>query len=96
VSALARNGRVKEAQSLFRRLLSVGNDLGLFSEEYDVPHRRLIGNFPQAFSHLTLIAAARDISTAKTRGAAAPPKRERRRPATTTRSRRSRGRHAVA
>jgi GH15 family glucan-1,4-alpha-glucosidase len=96
VSALARNGRVKEAQSLFRRLLSVGNDLGLFSEEYDVPHRRLIGNFPQAFTHLTLIGAARDISTAKTRGTAAPAKRKRRAPATTTRSRPRRGRHAVA
>jgi GH15 family glucan-1,4-alpha-glucosidase len=58
VSALAKNGRAAEARRLFERLLSLGNDLGLFSEEYDVGHRRLIGNFPQAFTHLTLVAAA--------------------------------------
>jgi GH15 family glucan-1,4-alpha-glucosidase len=67
VSALAMNGRVDEARKLFGRLLSLSNDLGLLSEEYDVEHKRLIGNFPQAFSHLTLIDAARAISTAKTR-----------------------------
>jgi GH15 family glucan-1,4-alpha-glucosidase len=66
-------------------MLRLSNDLGLLSEEYDVEHKRLIGNFPQAFSHLTLIGAARDISNAKERGAAAPPKRKRRAPATTAR-----------
>jgi GH15 family glucan-1,4-alpha-glucosidase len=96
VSALALNGRLKEARSLFGRILRLGNDLGLFSEEYDVEHRRLIGNFPQAFTHLTLIGAARDISKAKKSAAAAPPKRERRAPARTTRSRARRGRHPVA
>ncbi len=55
---LAMIGRVKEAQELFERLLSLRNDLGLFSEEYDQQHHRLIGNFPQAFTHLTLIASA--------------------------------------
>jgi GH15 family glucan-1,4-alpha-glucosidase len=61
---LALIGRVKEAQELFERLLSLRNDLGLFSEEYDQQHKRLIGNFPQAFTHLTLIASAVALSEA--------------------------------
>jgi len=65
VSALALNGRVDEARSLFERLLGLANDLGLLSEEYDVARRRQVGNFPQAFSHLTLILAARAISSAE-------------------------------
>ena len=48
---------LQEAEELFERLLGLRNHLGLFSEEYD-PVQRQIGNFPQAFSHLTLIAAA--------------------------------------
>jgi GH15 family glucan-1,4-alpha-glucosidase len=64
VSALALNGRVDEARALFERLLGLANDLGLLAEEYDVERRRLVGNFPQAFSHLTLIDAARTISEA--------------------------------
>jgi GH15 family glucan-1,4-alpha-glucosidase len=73
VSALALNGRVEEARALFERLLGLTNDLGLLSEEYDVKRRRQIGNFPQAFSHLTLIKAATAISAAEaaTNGAAA-------------------------
>ena len=59
---LALIGRKDEAEELFDRLLALRNDLGLFSEEYDVEHGRLIGNFPQAFSHLTLIAAALALS----------------------------------
>jgi len=55
---LAMLGRVDEARALFDRLLALRNDLGLYSEEYDPAHRRLIGNFPQAFTHLTLIASA--------------------------------------
>ncbi len=62
VTALAMNGRADEARELFERLLSLGNDLGLFSEEYDVAHERLIGNFPQAFTHLTLVAAAKTLA----------------------------------
>jgi GH15 family glucan-1,4-alpha-glucosidase len=58
VNDLAMLGRLDEAQALFDRLLSLRNDLGLFSEEYDQEHQRLIGNFPQAFTHLTLIASA--------------------------------------
>jgi GH15 family glucan-1,4-alpha-glucosidase len=64
VNALARNGRVEEARALFERLIGLSNDLGLLAEEYDVARGRQIGNFPQAFSHLTLILAARAISTA--------------------------------
>ena len=62
VTALAMNGRADEARKLFERLLSLGNDLGLFSEEYDVSHQRLIGNFPQAFTHLTLVQAAKTLA----------------------------------
>jgi GH15 family glucan-1,4-alpha-glucosidase len=64
VNALARNGRVEEARQLFERLIGLSNDLGLLAEEYDVAHGRQVGNFPQAFSHLTLILAARAISNA--------------------------------
>ncbi len=62
VDALALNGRQDEARQLFERLLSLGNDLGLFAEEYDVARRRQVGNFPQAFTHLALINAARILS----------------------------------
>jgi GH15 family glucan-1,4-alpha-glucosidase len=64
VNALARNGRVDEARTLFERLAGLANDLGLLAEEYDVARRRQVGNFPQAFSHLTLILAAWAISNA--------------------------------
>src|ERR671911_2514590 len=64
VSALASNGRVDEARALFERLIGLTNDLGLLSEEYDVKRQRQVGNFPQAFSHLTLIGAATAIAAA--------------------------------
>lgn len=48
-------GRIPEALTLIRRLLSVANDLGLFAEEFDPKSGRLCGNFPQAFSHVALI-----------------------------------------
>jgi GH15 family glucan-1,4-alpha-glucosidase len=51
-------GRRAEAEALFERLLRLRNDLGLLSEEYDVASQRLVGNFPQAFTHLGLISAA--------------------------------------
>ena len=63
--ALAQNGRVGEARALFERLLGLTNDLELLAEEYDVGRRRQVGNFSQAFSHLTLIVAARAISEAE-------------------------------
>src|SRR5215213_7444220 len=65
VTALALNGRVDDARRLFERLTGLANDLGLLAEEYDVGHGRQVGNFPQAFSHLTLILAARAISEAQ-------------------------------
>jgi GH15 family glucan-1,4-alpha-glucosidase len=70
VSALALNDRVGEARALFERLLALRNDLGLLAEEYDVRRQRQVGNFPQAFSHLTLIGAATAISAAETKQAA--------------------------
>jgi GH15 family glucan-1,4-alpha-glucosidase len=70
VSALAKNGRDEEASRLFERLLGLSNDLGLLAEEYDVARGRQVGNFPQAFSHLALIVAAREITAAR---AKAPP-----------------------
>ena len=51
-------GREDEAEELFERLLSLRNDLGLLSEEYDPHHGRQVGNFPQAFSHVSLINSA--------------------------------------
>ena len=47
-----------DAKALFERLLVLRNDLGLLSEEYDPVEKRQLGNFPQAFSHLTLVATA--------------------------------------
>ena len=58
VSALAAAGRRAEADELMGRLCGLGNDVGLLSEEYDVAHDRMAGNFPQAFSHLALVQAA--------------------------------------
>jgi GH15 family glucan-1,4-alpha-glucosidase len=66
VSALALNNRIEEARVLFERLVGLSNDLGLLAEEYDVKRKRQVGNFPQAFSHLTLVGAATAISTAET------------------------------
>jgi GH15 family glucan-1,4-alpha-glucosidase len=54
----ALQGRLGEAEKLFERLLGLRNDLGLLSEEYDVKAGRLVGNFPQAFTHLALVDAA--------------------------------------
>jgi GH15 family glucan-1,4-alpha-glucosidase len=55
---LALLGRVEEARELYVRLLALRNDLGLISEEYDPVAGRMLGNFPQAFTHLTLVACA--------------------------------------
>jgi GH15 family glucan-1,4-alpha-glucosidase len=51
-------GRSDEAVELFERLISLRNDLGLLSEEYDPVAKRLVGNFPQAFSHVSLVNTA--------------------------------------
>jgi GH15 family glucan-1,4-alpha-glucosidase len=58
VDALALDGRHDEAAELFERLLGVRNDVGLLAEEYDPREKRLLGNFPQAFSHVALINSA--------------------------------------
>ena len=58
VDAYAMCGRTEEAVALFERLLALRNDVGLLSEEYDVKAGRLVGNFPQAFSHLSVIGTA--------------------------------------
>jgi GH15 family glucan-1,4-alpha-glucosidase len=60
--ALAMIGRKDEAVVLFERLLSLRNDVGLLAEEYDPRYGRLVGNFPQAFSHVPLIHTARALS----------------------------------
>jgi len=53
--ALAMSGRRDEARVLFERVLGVANDLGLVSEEYHVPSGRLLGNFPQALTHISIV-----------------------------------------
>ncbi len=58
VDALAIIGDRDKARALYERVLDIRNDLGLISEEYDPIGRRLVGNFPQAFTHVGLIAAA--------------------------------------
>ena len=58
VAVLARMGRLDEAVELYERLLSLRNDLGLISEEYEPELGRLVGNFPQAFTHLTIVETA--------------------------------------
>jgi GH15 family glucan-1,4-alpha-glucosidase len=54
-------GRHDEAQATFERLLSLRNDVGLLSEEYDVTSGRLLGNFPQAFTHVSLVNTAQNL-----------------------------------
>jgi GH15 family glucan-1,4-alpha-glucosidase len=54
--------RFEEAEKLFRRLIGLANDVGLLSEEYDPRLQRLVGNFPQAFSHLALINSAYNLT----------------------------------
>jgi GH15 family glucan-1,4-alpha-glucosidase len=57
-------GRRNDARRLFQRLLSLRNDVGLLSEEYDPHTKRLVGNFPQAFSHVALVNTALNLSAA--------------------------------
>lgn len=57
-------GRRPEACALFERLLGLCNDVGLLSEEYDVEARRLVGNFPQAFTHVGLVNTALGLARA--------------------------------
>jgi len=58
-------GRLDDARHLFERLLSLRNDVGLLSEEYDPHAKRLLGNFPQAFSHISLVNTAYNLTRTK-------------------------------
>ncbi|MFE2377827.1 glycoside hydrolase family 15 protein [Streptomyces sp. NPDC059398] len=64
VDALRLTGRVKEAEALFEKLLSLRNDVGLLAEEYDPVAGRQLGNFPQAFSHIGLVNTALGLARA--------------------------------
>jgi len=59
-------GRTDDARALFERLLTLQNDLGLLSEQYDPTAKRQLGNFPQAFSHVALVNTARILGQDKT------------------------------
>jgi GH15 family glucan-1,4-alpha-glucosidase len=65
VSCLALLGQVDEARELLLQVASVANDVGLFAEEYDTRLQRLVGNFPQAFTHVAFINAARYLARAQ-------------------------------
>ena len=62
VSALHLMGQRDKARTMFERLLSLRNDVGLLSEEYDPEAGRLVGNFPQALSHIALVNSAFEVS----------------------------------
>ena len=64
VDCLVLLDRYAEAEALFARAASVSNDVGLFAEMYDVGRKRLVGNFPQAFSHVAFLASARALASA--------------------------------
>ena len=57
-------GRIDDARALFERLLALSNDVGLLPEECDTKGRRMVGNFPQAFSHVALVNTAHNLSRA--------------------------------
>jgi GH15 family glucan-1,4-alpha-glucosidase len=63
INSLYKIGEKEKAEKLFEKLLSYGNHLGLFSEDIDFKTKRLLGNFPQAYSHLALIETAINLST---------------------------------
>ena len=73
----ALQGRREEARALFDRLLALRNDVGLLAEEYDPVARRLVGNFPQAFSHVALVNTALGLSKEGQGSALDPPRAER-------------------
>jgi GH15 family glucan-1,4-alpha-glucosidase len=60
--AYALLGRMEDARTLFERLLALRNDLGLLAEEYDAHAKRLVGNYPQAYSHVALITTAHNLA----------------------------------
>ena len=64
VDAYVMLGRLDDAQALFKRLAALCNDVGLLSEEYDPQSKELLGNFPQAFSHVALVNSAFNLTRA--------------------------------
>jgi GH15 family glucan-1,4-alpha-glucosidase len=62
VDAYTLMGRMDDARSLFERLLALRNDVGLLAEEYDTRTKRMVGNFPQAFSHIALVNTAHNLA----------------------------------
>lgn len=81
---LALIGRREEGEALFERLLALANELGLLSEEYDMRERHMLGNFPQALTHMALIHTARLLSIPEQEAKRAGEKGER--PAAATRA----------
>ncbi len=71
VDALALSGRLDEGHALFDKLVAEANDLGLLSEEIDAGSGALLGNFPQGFSHMTLITSAVNLAKTAKHGAEA-------------------------
>jgi GH15 family glucan-1,4-alpha-glucosidase len=63
---LANCGRLDDARALFERLLGCANDLGLYAEEIVADTHEPIGNFPQAFTHVSMISAATALTVEKT------------------------------
>jgi GH15 family glucan-1,4-alpha-glucosidase len=65
VDNLALIGEIEEATQIFERMLELRNDVGLLSEEYDPRRKRLVGNFPQAFTHVGLVNSAYNLDRAR-------------------------------
>lgn len=66
-------GRHKDARNLMEKLVALENDVGLLSEEYDVSAKRLVGNFPQAFSHVGVVNTALRLTNGAARGRRSEP-----------------------
>jgi GH15 family glucan-1,4-alpha-glucosidase len=64
VDVLVLQGRIEEARIMFERLIGLCNDVGLLAEEYDPVAGRMLGNFPQAFSHIALVNSAYGLAAA--------------------------------
>jgi GH15 family glucan-1,4-alpha-glucosidase len=69
---LSRQERVEEARATYDRAIATANDLGLYAEEFDPRRKMMLGNFPQALTHLSHIEAALALASAMPAGAAAP------------------------
>jgi pentatricopeptide repeat protein len=81
IDALARSGRLDEAERLMSEAISLGGELGLLAEEVEPSTGEMVGNFPQALSHSTLVAAALSIEAARASGSRPESRRTPREPA---------------